>query len=66
MAFYQIEPFGEPWKQAGTIAAMVGNTVGKKDGSRFEPQEFYPVKPPQTEDEIEAALMKALGQPKHG
>ena len=45
MAYYEIEPFGESWKQTAYICSMVGNAAGGKKGGRpFQPDEFLPAK----------------------
>lgn len=41
MAFYQIEPFGQPWLQTGTVAA---SCYGAISGKAPSPKVFLPVK----------------------
>lgn len=50
-AYYRIEPFGESWKQAGTIAATIHNETlytraasGDKptDADRDSPEDYMP------------------------
>ena len=43
MAFYQLEPFGDQWRQAGVIASVAANIVGRGEGEEpFQPQDFMP------------------------
>lgn len=50
--FFELEPFGEEWTQAGTVAAAMAG--GK-------PSDYIPFpKPPQTAEEMEQVLMASL------
>jgi hypothetical protein len=71
-AFYVVEPFGQTWQQAGTVAAMVGNAAGgKKGGGAFKPVDFMPSRPAarhrhrQSSDEM-LAVMKAFATAHNG
>ena len=59
-AFYDVEPFGESWRQNSYICAMIGNSFGgKKGGGTFQPQDFMPIPIPdedQEENKIAADL----------
>lgn len=58
MAFYAIEPFGDEWRQTGTIAAASRSTYAKKIE---QPTDFYPFrqrKPAQTVEQQIAVLNK--------
>lgn len=51
--FFELEPFGDEWKQTGTVAAAIGG--GK-------PSKYIPFpEPPQTAEEMEQNLLSALG-----
>lgn len=53
--FFELEPFGDEWRQAGTVAAAMAG--GKVDS-------YIPFpKPEQTEEEMEAILTATLGRP---
>lgn len=55
--FFELEPFGDEWRQAGTVAAAMA-------GGNAEKYIPFP-KPAQTSDEMEAVLMSTLvGLPK--
>lgn len=58
MAFYGVEPFGDEWRQTGTIAAASRSPYTKKaeDPSDFFP--FRPRKPAQTVAEQIAVLQQ--------
>lgn len=62
-AFYQLEPFGEEWRQTATICARVGNSAGGKGkGVPFTIWDTMPVKeyrPPQTGEQI-LSIFKSL------
>lgn len=46
LAFYRIEPFGEPWRQTGEVCAMIGNANGgKRGGGKFSFHDFLPIRP---------------------
>jgi hypothetical protein len=48
-AYWQFEPFGEPWRQTALLAASVRNANGGKGGGRgFSIDDFLPCKTPQS------------------
>ena len=49
MAFYELEPFGDEWRQTGTIAAAAVAPYAKA-GVTVKPEQFMPIRP-ETEDE---------------
>lgn len=57
MAFDQIEPFGDDWRQTGLLASLTANTNRdpKKRKHPYEIEDFMPVaKDPTEEQEVEA------------
>jgi len=64
-AFYELEPWGEPWRRSGRMVALLGAALGGKCGPDFE-RTFLPTyreEPaaparPQTEAEMIAELRK--------
>ncbi len=68
MAFYMLEPFGQEWMQAGTIAAEVYRSF---TGKKRKPQDYLPVKPPEQEQDgnLMATIFRAFAaehNKKHG
>lgn len=63
MAMFQLEPFGDEWRQAATPAAAIHNAMGgKKKGGAFTPDDFMPTgNRAQTPAEIERNLRLSLG-----
>lgn len=52
--YYRIEPFGDDWQQAGTIAAASVNVWSKR---KVKPDHFIPrTKTRKTDEEIEAQM----------
>lgn len=46
LAFYRVEPFGEPWRATGEVCAMIGNANGgKRGGGKFSFHDFLPIRP---------------------
>lgn len=64
---YCRNPWGDDWKQAGTIAAAALVPWSKR---RIDPEDFIPrIKPRQTAEQIERQMMawaKTSGLVKHG
>lgn len=53
---YAMEPWGDDWLQAGTVAAATVNLWSKR---KYKPEAFIPrAKEQQTAAEIEAAMMR--------
>ncbi len=45
-AYYELEPFGEDWKQTAYLCSLIGNSAGgKRNGKAFTPDDFLPTKP---------------------
>ena len=75
MAYHQIEPFGDEWQQAGTIAAVTFNTLASiaagfgghkmKRNEYKEPEDFIPGAEPRsratTVAEQKAAIQATIG-----
>lgn len=63
MAYYRIEPFGQPWWRAARLAATVGALWTGQYQERVEEtfQPTYREARPQSEQEMIAELMKAPG-----
>jgi hypothetical protein len=52
MAYYQLEPFGEPWLRTGVIASTIANAA-TAGGTPLRPSDFMPVAPEKTSEEDE-------------
>jgi hypothetical protein len=53
-AYYRVEPFGDDWQQAGTIAAATVNTWSKR---KVKPEQFIPkTKARKSPEEIERQM----------
>ena len=66
LALYQIEPWGDDWRQAGAQCAATVNVHRKRGGRRSDPDDFIPygIKPDpprQTEDRITRELDLIFG-----
>lgn len=60
MAFYELEPFGDDWRQAGVIASAVRSPYAKE---YEKPELFYPFKPrdiDQTPEDMEV-IFRSFG-----
>lgn len=55
MIYSGLEPFGEDWRQAGTIAAVMANTVRdpEKQDEPYRAEDFMPLPAPGDGDESE-------------
>jgi hypothetical protein len=68
-AFYQLEPWGQPWLMAGRMTSLIRSALGvtfdRHDEERFlityKVGDEYRSKIPQTEDEIAAKLASLPG-----
>lgn len=47
MAFYDIEPFGDEWRQSGQIVSAIANSNRKKGARPFKIEDFMPIAPEQ-------------------
>jgi hypothetical protein len=64
LAFYRIEPWGQPWRQAARQTMFTVTALGAKVKEDFEEMflpTWDPSRPTQTEDEMLAELMKIPG-----
>jgi len=64
MAYYKVEPFGEPWRIAARQTMFTVTAAGAKTREEFEEMflpTYDPGRPTQTEDEMMAELMKLPG-----
>lgn len=63
IALDRVWPLPDPWRQAGTIAAVIANSLTK--GRRWKPEDFIPrARPPQkrmSNAQIQAALAGVPG-----
>ena len=42
IAYYMVEPFGDDWEQAGTVAAAAANAMRGKEDEMVGPEDFIP------------------------
>ena len=57
MAFYNLEPFGDEWRQAGMQCATTANCAAFRKGKAKQIEEFMPIKNQQRE--VDAAKQHA-------
>jgi len=45
MAYYNLEPFGDDWRQTGVVAGVIANVNrdAKKKRRPYEPEDFMPI-----------------------
>ena len=56
-AFYQLEPFGEDWRQTAYVCTMIGNGNGGRGvGRPYRPRDFLPVHPPSRQQSPEEMI----------
>ena len=57
-AFYQIEPFGDEWRQSGALMALIANIMRKEGTTAFKAEAFMPiVEREQTFDEMKNSIL---------
>ncbi len=73
-AYFELEPWGQEWDQAGTIAAVIHNAMlpihqclGIKDGRPTEPADFMPhIKTKRRKRRLTDAEDQAMGRARAG
>jgi hypothetical protein len=64
MAYYRVEPWGQPWRMAARQTMFTVTALGAKVKEEFEDMflpTYDPGRPTQTEEEMLAELMKIPG-----
>jgi hypothetical protein len=64
MAYYRVEPWGQPWRVAARQTMFTVTALGAKVKEEFEDMflpTYDPGRPTQTEEEMLAELMKIPG-----
>jgi hypothetical protein len=64
MAYYRVEPWGQPWRVAARQTMFTVTALGAKVKEEFEEMflpTYDPGRPTQTEEEMLAELMKIPG-----
>jgi hypothetical protein len=64
MAYYRVEPWGQPWRMAARQTMFTVTALGAKVKEEFEEMflpTYDPGRPTQTEEEMLAELMKIPG-----
>ena len=61
MVFWESEPFGNEWRQTALTCMMVANSAGgKKGGGSFALDDFMPVKPRISQQQLEGKILAAF------
>lgn len=68
--WWELEPFGEEWRQTATACLVMADAwLKKRGGGKWQKQDFMPGRgeqPEQTPEQIEQTVMAFFGLPANG